>query len=201
MAIPSSADQPVFLIIAGPNGSGKSSAYQDTGIEMAGRSMWIVNPDVLTLRIKNGEGLNLRAANLAAVQRIEAWLEASISVHKSVGVETVLSTPKYRRLVEKAKDLGFAFWFIYVVLRSPELNIERVKLRVRKGGHDVAEADIRQRYERSLAQFPWFLEQADQAWIYDNSGASARRVGEKQKGVVSVDEDAPDVVIRAVGVA
>ena len=37
-----------------------------------------------------------------AVRRIEAWLETSIKAHQTVGVETVLSTGKYRRLVTAA---------------------------------------------------------------------------------------------------
>jgi predicted ABC-type ATPase len=81
-------------IIAGPNGSGKSSAYQDASIEDSLRSVWIINPDLLTARIREVEGLPLSAANLQAVQRIEAWLEASIQAHQTVGVETVLSTDK-----------------------------------------------------------------------------------------------------------
>jgi predicted ABC-type ATPase len=117
------------LIVAGPNGSGKSSVYQDTDIEAGGRSVWIVNPDLLTVRIRDVEGMAIDDANRAAVTRIEAWLEASIDVHKSIGVETVLSTPKYRRLVSHAKAKGFLVWLIYVVLDSPERNVERVKLR------------------------------------------------------------------------
>lgn len=191
-------EQPVFLIVAGPNGSGKSSSYRDTEIEQSGRTIWIVNPDVLTLRIRDVEGLALLDSNRAAVERIEAWLDASMSVHKSVGVETVLSTDKYRRLVAKAKALGFAVWLIYVVLDSPERNIERVRLRVRKGGHDVAEDKIRSRYARSLAQFPWFLDQADEAWIYDNSGAQPRRIGEKRSGIVALDERALPAIVEAV---
>jgi predicted ABC-type ATPase len=54
------AEPPVFLIVAGPNGSGKSSAYQDTDIEAFGRSVWIINPDLLTARIRAVEGLELR---------------------------------------------------------------------------------------------------------------------------------------------
>ena len=77
------------------------------------------------------------AANLQAVQRIEAWLEASIRAHQTVGVETVLSTGKYRRLVLDALSLGFQVWLTYVLLNSPERCIERVRLRVAKGGHDV----------------------------------------------------------------
>jgi len=195
---PPKADRPVFLIVAGPNGSGKSTSYTDTEIEQSGRTIWIVNPDLLTARIQQVEDLPLLDSNRAAVQRIEAWLESSIDVHKSVGVEKVLSTPKYRRLVTKAKGLGFAFWLVYVVLDTPERNIERVRKRVRKGGHDVPEDKIRARYARSLEQFPWFLGQADEAWIYDNSGAQPRRIGEKSGGVIALSEAALPTVLEAV---
>jgi len=117
--------------------------------------VWIVNPDLLAARISEVEEVPLGEANLTAVQRIEQWLEASISVHKTIGVETVLSTGKYQRLVTRAKELGFLVWLVYVVLDSPERSIERIKLRVAKGGHHVADADVRKRYTRSLnEQFP-----------------------------------------------
>jgi predicted ABC-type ATPase len=186
------------LIVAGPNGSGKSSVYQDTDIEAGGRSVWIVNPDLLTVRIRDVEGMAIDDANRAAVTRIEAWLEASIDVHKSIGVETVLSTPKYRRLVSHAKAKGFLVWLIYVVLDSPERNVERVKLRVKKGGHAVDDDKIRARYFRSLEQFPWSLEQADRAWIYDNSAAIPKQIGEKADGVISLDEGALPAIFDAV---
>ncbi|MCW0001919.1 zeta toxin family protein [Pararhizobium sp. YC-54] len=196
--LPSRTEQPVLLIIAGPNGSGKSSVYANADLEMEGRSVWIVNPDLLAARISKVEAKPLPEANLTAVQRIEAWLEASIKVHKTIGVETVLSTGKYRRLVEVAKEIGFAIWFLYVVLDSPERSIERIKLRVAKGGHPVPDDKVRQRYQRSLEQFPWFLEQADKAWIWDNSGASPKTIGEKSDGVIELDESALEAVARAV---
>jgi hypothetical protein len=100
-----SVDRPIFRIVAGPNGSGKSTAYEDADIESFARSVWIINRDVLTARIRTVEGRQLQDANLEAVRRIEAWLEASIRAHQTVGVETVLSTDKYRRLVVAAKEL------------------------------------------------------------------------------------------------
>ena len=198
MSSPSSADPPVFLIVAGPNGSGKSSAYQDADIEAFGRSVWIINPDVLAGRIRDVEGVDLIAANLEAVRRIEAWLDASIQAHQTVGVETVLSTPKYRRLVEEAKRLGFEVRLIYVLLDSVQRNVERVRLRVMKGGHAVPEDKIIERHTRSLDQLPWFLERADQAWLFDNSGATPRLIGKKEAGVIALDEKAlPEVVAAA----
>jgi predicted ABC-type ATPase len=138
------------------------------------------------------------AANLAAVQRIEAWLDASIRAHQTVGVETVLSTAKYRRLVLEAKARQYEVRLIYILLDSPERNVERVRLRVAKGGHAVPEDKIRERYARSLAQLPWFLDQAAQAWIFDNSGAKLRRMGQKLNGLVTLDPTALPAIFAAV---
>lgn len=118
--------------------------------------------------------------------RIETWLMACVDVHKSIGVETVLSTAKYRRVVEAAKAKGFKIWFIYVLLDSPERNIERVSLRVARGGHDVPEQKIRDRYIRSLSQMPWFIEAADRAWVYDNGGATPDLIAKKEDGILTV---------------
>jgi predicted ABC-type ATPase len=184
--------------VAGPNGSGKSSAYQTLEFDSSARSIWIINPDLLTVRIQQVEELELLAANLQAVKRIEAWLEVSIRAHQTVGVETVLSTDKYRRLVLAAKALQFQLRLTYVILDSPERNIERVRMRVEKGGHAVPENKIVERYTRSLAQLPWFLDQADEAWLYDNSDTSPRLIGRKHAGVITLDSDALPQVVAAV---
>lgn len=189
--------QPRFLIIAGPNGSGKSTAYEQSVVELGGRAFRIINPDTLAGRLVRLGDVPTAEANLRAVQRIEDWLETSILAGHTVGVETVLSTDKYRRLVAKAKSLGFEFQLIYVMLDSVELNVERVRLRVKRGGHQVAEDKIRARHARSLAQLPWFFEQADMAMVYDNSRASPRLVGEKKSGLSWVDTQAPDDLIDA----
>ncbi len=110
----------------------------------------------------------------------------------------MLSTGKYRRLVVTAKDHGFAVWLIYVVLDTPERNIERVRIRLKKGGHDVPEAKIRSRRERSLAQSPRFLQQPDAAWLYDNSGARLRGIVEKQDGTVKTGEHALEGGVNAI---
>jgi len=179
-------EAPRLWIVAGPNGSGKTSIYENADIEDFGRSVWIINPDALAKRIRDIEGLDPLPANLEAVRRIERWLYSSIEAHQTVGVETVLSTPKYRDLVLAAKKRNFTIRLIYVLLNSPQLNVERVRLRVAKGGHDVPTEKILERRERSLAQLPWFLTQADDAWLFDNSGASPQLIGTKSKGKVKL---------------
>lgn len=188
---------PRLWIVAGPNGSGKSTLYEQTDIEGFGRSVWIINPDILAARIATQEGQPLRDANLVAVQRIEAWLHSSVDAYQTIGVETVLSTSKYRRLVAAAKQRGFEPRLLYVMLQSVESNLERVRLRVAKGGHAVPEDKIVERHRKSLAQLPWFLDQADWAQIYDNSGAEPRLVGRKRGGETEIDPTAPKDLMKA----
>ena len=69
-----------------------------------------------------------------------------------------MSTDKYRKLVEHAKLRGFEIWLFYVLLDSPERNVERVAIRVKKGGHFVPTEKTIERYSRSLQQLPWFLD-------------------------------------------
>lgn len=188
---------PRLWIVAGPNGSGKTTLYDATDIEGFGRSVWIINPDLLAAHVQENEHLPRLAANAEALNRIADWLRASVRAHQTVGVETVLSTPKYRKLVRLAISYGFEIRLLYVTLKSADLNVARVRLRVQKGGHDVAENKIRERRERSFRQLPWFLGQAQFALIYDNSGASPKLIGKKQNGVLQIDPAAPDEIKAA----
>ena len=188
--------RPRLWIVAGPNGSGKSSAYDQNDVGELGGSVWIINPDLLTARIQVAERLTLQAANLEAVKRIERWLEASLDAHQTIGVETVLSTDKYRRLVERAKERRFEVRLVYVFLRSAELQIERIRLRVAKGGHHVPDDKVRSRRERSLDQLSWFFAAADEAWLYDNSGDVPTLVGKKEADEVRFSADIPGEVLN-----
>jgi predicted ABC-type ATPase len=190
-------DRPKFWIVAGPNGSGKSTIYTGAVIKDFNRSVWIINPDLLTARIRAVESTSLRESNLEAVRRIYSWLEASIAAHQTVGVETVLSTDKYRKLVLAAKARRFEIRLIYVILESAGLNIERVKIRVAEGGHHVAKQKIIARRERSLEQLPWFLEHADGAWLFDNSGSKPRLIGTKINGEIALDSAALPEIRKA----
>ena len=166
-------------------------------------SVWIINPDLLTVRLKDAENLDLLAANLAAVQRIEAWLDKSIEVHQTIGVETVLSSPKYRRLVEKAKAHDFEVCFVYVYLRTVEMQLERIRARVAKGGHDVPPDKVKERRKRSFEQMPWFFWKADCAWIFDNSAVEpslvAQQVRMNESHAISCHKDIPDEIFRLIG--
>lgn len=188
---------PRLWIVAGPNGCGKSSAYDRSDVDEFGGSVWIINPDLLTVRIRDTEQVPVESANLLAVQRIEQWLDASLDAYQTIGVETVLSSCKYRRLVTKAKERGFEVRLIYVYVTSVEIQLERIAYRVAKGGHDVPADKVAARRTRSFEQAGWFFEQADAAWVFDNSGAEPKLVGRKEKDRILISSSMPTELSQA----
>jgi predicted ABC-type ATPase len=55
-----------------------------------------------------------------------------------------------------------------------------------------------ERRERSLAQLPWFLAQADDAWLFDNSGERPQLMGTKRRGKITLRPSALPEIKKAV---
>ncbi len=100
-----------------------------------------------------------------AVKRINHFIEAGISFNQ----ETTLAGRSILRTMKKAKTYGFYVSMFYIGLRDADLAVERVRKRVREGGHGVEETLIRKRYVASLAMLKEALPLCDVAAIYDNS--------------------------------
>lgn len=87
----------------------------------------------------------------------------------SFTLETVMSSPDKVALLEKAQHLGYRTYLYYVATDDPEINISRVRSRVRQGGHDVPEDKIVSRYGRSLDLLMDAIRHSNRAYIFDNS--------------------------------
>ncbi len=68
--------------------------------------------------------------------------------------------------------LGYTVVLIYVGTADVAINMQRVRFRVAKGGHDVLEEDQRRRYPRSFANAARALALSDEAVLLDNSTAA-----------------------------
>jgi predicted ABC-type ATPase len=158
-----------FWIIAGHNGAGKST-LQPKLAAMLGEDCRFLNPDDVTRARLGGtfdvDDQERMQANRKAAQWVDSEVDRMIASGKSVAVETVLSTDKFRRRVLAAKSAGMAFGFVYIALSSADLAIRRVETRVKEGGHDVDPDKIRSRRLSSLDQMPWFTELADVAFFF-----------------------------------
>ena len=65
----------------------------------------------------------------------------------------------------------------FLSLTSVELALSRVRERVLRGGHDVPEAGVRRRFDRSMQNFLGYYRRLANDWIlFDNSGRSPQTV-------------------------
>src|SRR3990172_11681508 len=138
---------PRIYVLAGVNGAGKSSiggaAFRAFGGEY-------YNPDEAARKLMNVyPGLSQTEANSAAWREGRRLLEQAIAERLDYAFETTLGGNTIPRLLAEAAAQGIAIYVWYAGLSSPELHAQRVRSRVRQGGHNVPEDAIRRRYERS----------------------------------------------------
>ena len=94
-----------------------------------------------------------------------------ILARKSFSFETVMSAPDKVKLLETSRQIGYRNYLYFVATDNPEINISRVKYRVKTGGHDVPKDKITTRYFRSLDLLWEAVKFTNRAYIFDNSGS------------------------------
>jgi predicted ABC-type ATPase len=156
-----------IYVLAGVNGAGKSSiagaAFRASGADY-------YNPDETARALRAADpALSQTDANGAAWQQGKRLLEKAVAERLDLAFETTLGANTIPALLAKAAARGIEVHVWYAGLSSPELHIERVRRRVRRGGHDIPEADIRRRYERSRINLIHLLPKLAALRVYDNS--------------------------------
>jgi predicted ABC-type ATPase len=113
--------------------------------------------------------LSDRDANSAAWKQGKRLLEEAIAKRLVFAFETTLGGNTITSLLRQALAEGVEVRMWYVGLASPELHISRVRARVARGGHDIPEAKIRERYERSRVNLIRLLPHLTELRLFDNS--------------------------------
>ena len=163
---------PILYVVVGPNGSGKSSITKSLGLDEQLKER-IVNPDLIAagLDIEDPMERSLSAAKIA-----ESARRGFVSKRVFFGFETVGSTREKLDFLREAKERGYRVFLMFVTTCDPEINIARVRQRASAGGHDVPEGKIRSRYHRTMRLLPEYVDLADIAYVFDNSGDHPRIV-------------------------
>ena len=139
---------PQIHVLAGVNGAGKSSVVGATIRDKGGE---YYNPDEAARAIlATNPGLGQTEANAVAWEQGRRLLERAIDEGLDFTFETTLGGNTMPALLAEAAERGIEVHLFFVGLDSPDAHIERVRHRVRGGGHDIPEAAIRRRYRHSL---------------------------------------------------
>lgn len=157
-----------IIVATGTNGAGKSSVAGEYFRRNGGAYF---NPDLRT-RDLVAAGMDLQEANAQSWNEGFTRLREAIDKNQDFTFETTLGGESITNELHRAVKLGLSVCLWYVGLNSAELHIARVRARVARGGHDIPEAKIRERYTKSLLHLIGLLGVASEVHVFDNSAES-----------------------------
>jgi predicted ABC-type ATPase len=160
---------PDVIVIAGPNGAGKSTLAPYLLRDTFGIPEY-VNADTIA------EGLAAFAPETVALEAGRIMLKqlrAFALLEKDFSFETTLSSRFYAKFLRQLRVNGYEFHLFFLYLQSADLAVERVRERVRLGGHNIPENVIRRRFVKGLQNFVKIYQPLADSWrFYDVSGRS-----------------------------
>ena len=155
-----------IVIIAGPNGAGKTTFAREF-LPNEGGCPIFVNADLIAAGIS--PFLPQKAALHAGRLMIEEIKKHALQ-GESFAFETTLSGKTYAQMIPEWQQMGYRVKLVFLYLPDVEIAIERVKYRVKQGGHNIPEKIIRRRYEKGWHNFEAFYKHLVDAWVlFDNS--------------------------------
>ena len=122
---------------------------------------------------------------------IDSYIAASIAnffrqillcTESTFSFETVMSHSSKVDFLKNVKKQAFKTYLYFVTTQDPKINIERIGLRVTKGGHNVLEKKVIERYYRSMDLLFEAFMIADRAFIFDTTFSDKRSLLIEKKG-------------------
>ncbi len=189
--------RPNLYIIAGPNGAGKTT-FACKFLPQYVECLEFVNADFIA------GGLSPFAPERAAIHAGRLMLEQIHSLAErgvDFGFETTLSGKTYVKLLQGMKKGGYLVHIFFLWITNVELALERIKLRVRNGGHAIPEAIVRRRFGRSLPNFLRVYKPLADSWtIFDNSGDVPKMTVFEESGKIEIlDPDLFNILLKYKG--
>ena len=140
-----------------------------------------VNSDEIAMRLSpdNPESAAIRASRIM-LERMHELIEQGADF----GIETTLATRTLIKIIKEAQMSGYVVTLIFFWLNVPELALQRVKLRVASGGHNVPERTILRRYHMGITNlFELYIPAVVYWMIVDNSNTPSAMIAEGGKDV------------------
>jgi predicted ABC-type ATPase len=169
---------PNLYMIAGPNGAGKTTSAMELLPEILDCKEYI-NADAIAA------GLSPFQPDVMAFKAGRLMLERIHELARydeDFAFETTGASKTFLPFLRYCKNRGYKISILYFWVHTPELAIERVADRVKRGGHNIPEKIIRRRYPKSIKNFfNLYLSMADEFIVCDNSSYHPTLIAEKKE--------------------
>jgi predicted ABC-type ATPase len=140
------------------------------------------NPDEAAKKIRTASPRTTSMeANGIAWQEGVKRLETAIRDGADFTFETTLGGDTIVGLLERAAHAGCEVRVWFAGLASIDLHLSRIERRVRSGGHDIPEADVRRSFRASRLNLIRLLPVLAELSLYDNSHEADPRAGTRPK--------------------
>jgi predicted ABC-type ATPase len=159
-------DKPQLLIVGGPNGSGKTTVAMQYATAHA---IEYIGADAIAASLDPNDPTSAR---VEAGRQFVQSVDDAIARKRSCVVESTLSGRSFRNRMLEACSRGYEITIVFVFVDSVAVCVARVAERVRKGGHDVPEEDIRRRYTRRIRNFWTLYRDLADSWVVLYNGGS-----------------------------
>lgn len=172
-----------LYIIAGCNGAGKTTASYTILPEII-ECKEFVNADEIAKGLSpfQPEKVSFEAGRIM-LKRIDELLNEN----ESFAFETTLSTKSYKNKVLSAKKNAYTVTLLFFWLNNVELAKERVKTRVKEGGHNIPNEVIERRYVKGIKNlFNIYMDIVNGALIFDNSYGKHELIAQKIESEVII---------------
>jgi predicted ABC-type ATPase len=162
--MPSTTKSPLCLIVAGPNGAGKTTFAREF-LPREGGISHFVNADLIAAGLSP---LKPALANVNAGRVFLSEIDRLAGQGVDFSFESTLSGRTYAKRIEAWKVRGYRIEIVYLQLVSPEIALKRIAARVKEGGHNVPDVDVRRRFVRSWRNFEKVYQPlCDAWWLFD----------------------------------
>lgn len=175
--------KPKLYIIGGPNGAGKTT-FANRFIPQFTECQHFVNADLIA------RGLSPFAPEVAMLQAGRLVLEKIkqlSSQQVDFALESTMSGRSYASLFKQLKSQGYEIHMFYIWVPDVKATLLRIKDRVRLGGHNVPEADVLRRFDRSVSNFFQLYRPLADAWtIIINREVEPEKIAYMEHGEIYV---------------